>query len=142
MRTESSQLVQRYLRRRGLRFFRGGHEGEYFFILTVRHERFHVHLEVISGKPDVLVVRVAPGHYFPATERDRMVSFARSWNAGSRRAEVIVCESSDPSRIGVAVQSSCPITGIDLDDFANRSIRSAIQLFAELTPAPELKNAG
>ncbi len=142
MRTESAELVERYLRSRGLRFFRGGHDGGYFFILTVGHERFHVHLEVIPGKSDVLVVRVAPGHYFPATERDRMLGFARSWNAESRRAEVIVYESSDPSRIGVAAQSSCPIADVDLDDFANRTIRSAIKLFAELTPAPELKDAG
>ena len=145
MRTEPSELVEHYLHSRGLRYYSGRHDGAYFFILTVGHERFHVHLEILPGRPDVLLVRVAPGHYFPATDRDRMSAFARSWNAESRRSEVIVYESSDPSRIGVAAESSCPLAHIDVDDFAgfaDRAIRSAIKLFAELTPAPELRDAG
>lgn len=145
MRTEPSELVERYLRSRGLRYFRGCHDGEYFFILTVGQERFHVHLEVLPAKSDVLLVRVAPGHYFPATDRDRMIGFARSWNAENRCAEVIVYESSDPSRIEVAAESTCPLADVEADDFANfadKAIRSAIKLFAELTSAPELRDAG
>jgi hypothetical protein len=146
MRTEPSELIERYLHSRGRRYFRGHHDGEYFFILTVGHERLHVHLEILPGSGDVLAVRVAPGHFFPAADRERMISFARSWNAESRRAEVIVHESSDPNRIGVAAESSCAIAdGIDAQDFADfadKTIRSAIKLFAELTPRAQLKNAG
>ena len=145
MTTEPSELIEQYLHSRGLRYFRGRHDGAYFFILTVGHERFHVHLEILPGKSDVLLVRIAPGHYFPAAERDRMIGFARSWNAESRCAEVIVYESSDPSRIGLAAESSCPLVHVDADDFANfadEAIRCAIELFAELTVAPQLRDAG
>jgi len=144
MSTKPSEVVERYLHSRGLRYFRGRHDGEYFFMLTVGHERFHVHLEILPGKSHVLAVRVAPGHFFPATDRDRMIGFARSWNADGRHAEVILSESSDPRRIGVAAQSLCQIGHLDIHDFANfadKTIRSAIRLFAELTPAPELKEA-
>lgn len=146
VRIEPSELIELYLHSRGLRYFRGHHDGEYFFILTVGHERLHVHLEILPGSGDVLAVRVVPGHFFPAADRERMISFARSWNAESRRAEVIVHESSDPNRIGVAAENSCPIAdGIDAEafaDFADKTIRSAIKLFAELTPGAELKDAG
>jgi hypothetical protein len=60
--------------------------------------------------------------------------------------EAVVHDSSDPSRIGVVAENSCPIAdGADVDDFADfadQTIRSAIKLFAELTPAAHLKDAG
>ena len=148
MRTEPSgtELVERYLRTRRLRYFRGGHDRECFFILTVGHERLHVHLEIAPGSRDILTVRVTPSYYFPAADRERLLGFARRWNAESRRVEAVVHDSSDPSRIGVVAENSCPIAdGADVDDFADfadQTIRSAIKLFAELTPAAHLKDAG
>ena len=60
MRTEPSgtELVERYLRTRRLRYFRGRHDREFFFILTVGHERLHVHLEIAPGSRDILTVRI------------------------------------------------------------------------------------
>lgn len=138
MRTEPSVAVERYLDSHGLRYFRGRHDGEYFFILTVGHERLHVHFEVVPGTSDILAVRVAPGHFFPATDRGRLVGFARSWNADdSARAAVLVYESSDPTRIGVAAQSWCRLDHEDLPAFADKTVRWAVKIFAELPPAPE-----
>lgn len=141
MTTEPSAAVERYLRARGLRYFRGRHDGEYFFVLRVGHEQFHVHVEVVPGRSNVVTVRVAPAHFFPAAERDRLAGFAREWNAGSRCAEVVVHESSDPTRIGVTAQSSYRLDDADVAEFADKAIRSAVKLFAELTPAPELLDA-
>ena len=57
--------------------------------------------------------------------------------------EAVVQVFSDPSRIGVVAENSCPIAdGTDVDDFADQTIRSAIEFFAELTPAAHLKDAG
>lgn len=142
MTTEPTAAVECYLRARGLRYFRGHHDGEYFFILRVGHEQFHVHVEVVEGDSDVVAVKVAPAHFFPGADRDRLLGFAREWNASSRCAEVLVYESSDPTRIGVAAQSSCRLDDAhDFAEFADKTIRSAVKLFAELTPAPELRDA-
>ncbi|MGE5693663.1 MAG: hypothetical protein ACM4D3_00015 [Candidatus Sericytochromatia bacterium] len=142
MRTEPSAAVERYLRSRGLRYFRGRHDGEYFFILRVGHQQFHVHVEVVEGTQNVVAVKVAPAHFFPATDRDRLDGFAREWNAGSRYAEVVVYESSDPTRIGLAALSSYRLDDADdFAEFADKAIRSAVKLLAEPTPAPELADA-
>ena len=131
-----TELIERYLRARKLRYFRGCHDGEFFFLLTVGHERLHVHLEAAAA--DHVTVRVTPANFFPAADRPRLQQFIDNWNVESRRATAIVHESSDPTRIGVVVENSYPIgRGMQLEDFAglaDNTIRSAIKLFAEITP--------
>jgi hypothetical protein len=150
MRTESfgTELIERYLRTRGRRYFRGQHDGEYFFILAVDNERLHVHLEICHAHRDTFTIKVFPGYFFPVAQRDRLTRLADRCNRHSRWAKAIVHESSDPNRVGVLAENSYPIArNIHFEEFASlvdHTIGSAINLFGELAcvaPSPRTPEA-
>ncbi|HEY7052777.1 MAG TPA: hypothetical protein VH496_11700 [Mycobacterium sp.] len=138
----AAQLIERYLLSRGRRYFRGHHDGEYFFILTVGDERLHVHLELAPTDPDRLTIRVAPSYFFPAADRARLVEFVDSWNQSPHRVAAVIHESSDPTRLGVSAENTSLIAlDVSFDDFAglvDQTIGSSIRLFGEL---PLARNA-
>lgn len=53
----STNLIERYLRARGRRYFRGHHDAEFFFVANA-HLRLHVHLEISPAYRDVFTIRV------------------------------------------------------------------------------------
>ena len=137
----STSLIERYLYSRGRRFFRGRHDGEFFFVLPgVR--RLHVHLEIPVAHPDVCTIRVTPACFFPAAERAHLAQFTDSWNEQHRDITALVHGSSDPQRIGVeAEQSHWFGDGVCFEDFAgfaDRALSAATDLFRRLDPAVEL----
>jgi hypothetical protein len=132
-----TELIERYLCTRGRRFFRGRHDGEYFFVADARPRRLYVHLEIPRKHSDVLTVRVTPVCFFPAADRAQLTEFAASWNRRNRQVAAVVQESSDPRRIGLAAHRSRQIGEIAFDDFScfvDRVIGAAIELFADFTP--------
>ncbi|CAM4002159.1 hypothetical protein MYSE111917_05000 [Mycobacterium senriense] len=134
-------LVERYLRTRGRRYFRGHHDGEYFFV-TNAPRRLHVHFEISPAHDDVLIIRVTPGCYFPAADRPWLTYFCDRWNRLDREATAIVHGSSDPQRIGVTARKSQWIRNdVSFNDFASfvdRTVADATELFDELSPTVEL----
>jgi hypothetical protein len=140
-----ANLIERYLCTSGLRFLRGQHDGEYFFVANAHPRRLHVHLEISPSFGDVLIIRVTPARFFPAADRPWLTHFADTWNQQNRDVTAIVHGSSDPQRIGVLARRSQWIReGISFEDFASfadRTIAAAIDLFAELTPVVELPSA-
>lgn len=140
-----ANLVERYLRVRGRRYFRGHHDGEYFFVTSANPRRLHVHLEISPAHGDVLIIRVTPGYFFPASERPWLVHFSDTWNRRDREVTAIVHGSSDPHRIGVVARRSHWIRrNVSFDDFAafvDRTIADATELFDDLNPAVELPTA-
>ena len=143
MTTESfgTELIERHLRTRKLRYFRGHHDGEFFFILTVGQDRLHVHLEIDPADRETFTIRVTHPYFFPAADRARLRKFADSWNLESRRVKAVVQESCDPNRIAVVAETSYPIMrDMPFEEFAglaDNTIRSAVKLFAEMTPPAE-----
>lgn len=137
----STNLIERYLRTRGRRYFRGRHDREFFFVLDT-NRRLHVHLEIPPLYPDVFTIRVTPACFFPATERTALVHFVDTWNGYSRDVTAMVHGSSDPQRIGVAAEQSRWIgERVRFDEFAafaDRVTAAAINLFSRLTPATEV----
>jgi hypothetical protein len=137
-----ANLVERYLRTRGSRYFRGQHDGEFFYVANTRPRRLHVHLEICPTRGDVLTIRVAPACFFPATDRPRLVHYADTWNQQDREVIAIVHGSSDPQRIGVLARRSQWIRkGVSFEDFASFAdavIADAIDLFGQLAPVVEL----
>jgi hypothetical protein len=139
-----ADLIEHYLCTRGSRYFRGAHDGEYFYVAKTSPRRLHVHLELeISPTPgDVLTIRVAPACFFPAADRPQLMHFAEAWNQQNREVTAIVHDSSDPQRIGVVARRSQQLgEGVSFDDFAafvDHTIADAIDLFGQLTPAVEL----
>lgn len=142
--TESmcANLIERYLRARGRRYFRGHHDGDYFFVTRADPRRLHVHLEISPAHDDVLVVRVTPDCYFPAADRPWLRYLCDSWNHNDRQVTAIVHGSCDPQRIGVMARRSRWIRkDVSFEDFASfvdRALTDAIELFGELHPVVEL----
>jgi hypothetical protein len=136
-----TELIERYLLARGRRYFRGQHDGEYFFILTVGHTRLHVHIEVPPADQDTVKVRVTPANFYPAADRSRLMTIADKWNAETRQAQAVVYESCDQTRIGVVAEQSYRLApGMRFEEFsglADNTIRSAVKLFADMTPLVE-----
>jgi hypothetical protein len=134
--------VERYLCTRGSRYFRGAHDGEYFYVAKTRPRRLHVHLEVSPTQRDVLMIRIAPACFFPATDRPWLMHFTDTWNQQNREVTAIAHTSSDPQRIGVVARRSQWIRDrVSFEEFASfvdRTIADAIDLFAQLTPVVEL----
>lgn len=127
-----SELIQGYLRKRGVRYFRGHHDDEYFFLVDVlvdgRHKRLNVHLQA-SG--ELVQVSIAPDRYYAASARGRLEEFAARWNAEYPGAEVLIHGSSDPSRVGVSVHDSIgPVDIVGLSTLVDHAIAGAIELFA------------
>jgi hypothetical protein len=141
----TTEPIERYLRTRRLRYFRGHNDGEYFFILTLDDQRLHVHLEISRAEPAVLTVRITPSCFFPAAHRERLLNLIANWNAKGRPSTAIVHESSDPARIGVVAENSLLIDRStsynQLAHFADQTIQSAVELFGELMSAAELTSA-
>jgi hypothetical protein len=144
-------LIERYLRTRRLRYFRGRHDGEYFFILTVDRERLHVHLESTCGHLEMFTIRVTPACFFPIEHRGWLMRFADQWNRNNQWAKAVLHGSSDPNRIGVVAENSYPLAETirfnNFASFVDHTIASAIELFGEILPAalahePWLRDAG
>ncbi|GAB3011950.1 hypothetical protein [Mycobacterium bourgelatii] len=141
----STDLIERFLRIRGRRYFRGQHDGEFFFVINTEKRRLHVHIEIPPLHPDVVVIRVTPACFFPAGDRERLQRFADAWNQENRQITADVHRSSDPLRIGVAAAKSQRmgdrVRFEDFTAFVDDAIAAAVDLFDGLTPVTELPTA-
>jgi len=136
-----TDLIERYLRSRGRRYFRGQHDGAFFFVAKALPRPLHVHLGISPAHRDVFTIRVEPTCFFPAADRTQLAQFAQTWNRRNRDVTAIVHGSSDPHRIGVLAQQAWIVHHVGFGDFAScidRTIAAAIDLFAALTPVAEL----
>ena len=135
-------LIEEYLRARGVRYFRGQHDDEYFFLvdfqadfcLDTSHGRLHVHLEVSGLLRDNVLLSITPDRFYPVGKRDLLTSLSTRWTAGSGGAEAVVHDSSDPALVGITVLDRFrPTSSAGLAYFVDQSIASAIELFEEVT---------
>ena len=137
----STELTERYLRSRGIRYFRGQHDGECFFVSNADGRRLHVHLGISRWCSDVFTIRVTPVCFFPAADSARLAELADAWNQQNREVTVIVHGSSDPQRIGIFARSSQRIRDrIHFEEFGcfvDGAIAGAIDFFSRLAPAAD-----
>ena len=143
-----SQLIEEYLRAKGVRYFRGHHDDEYFFVVDTTdaagHHRLHVHLE--GGQSGGVVVSITPGRYFPIGSRELLTDLACRWAARFIGARATVVQSSDPTLVGVVASSlDWPTDAQGLAEFVEGTVSSAIDLFGRMwqaaAPTP-LRDAG
>jgi hypothetical protein len=137
----SASLIERYLCTRGSRYFRGQHDGEFFYVANTRPRRLHVHLGISRWRSDEFTIQVTPGCFFPAADGTYLAELADAWNRHKRGVVVTVRGSSDPHRVGVVARDSRRITEpIAFDDFAtfvDHTIAAAIEFFADLAADTE-----
>ena len=137
----SANLIERYLCTRGSRYFRGQHDGKFFYVANTRPRRLHVHLGISRWHSDEFTIQVTTGCFFPAADGADLAELADSWNQLNRDVLVTVHGSSDPQRVGVLARNSRKIRDpIDFDDFAmyvDHTIAAAIVFFAKLAAVAE-----
>ena len=154
-------LIETYLRSTGVRYFRGHHDDEYFFLvdflfLVDAHQgRLHVHLEACgtdrdSVHRDSVQLSITPDRFYPVESRGRLAALAARWIGQNPGAEATVHDSSDPGLVGVSIQSlHRPADAESLASFVDDCVASAIELFGAMgqtatcqATAPPLRDAG
>jgi len=138
----ATELIESYLRNRQVRYFRGRHDQEYFFLVNTYHGRLHVHLEVCGARGDSIKISVATQQFHPAQQRERITELARRWNRTDQSARAIVYESSDPRLLGVGAENHYSHTEAgDFATVADQTIQSAIELFGRIRVSAGLMGA-
>lgn len=145
-----NRLIEEFLRTRGVRYFRGHHDEEYFylvdFVVGAHRCRLNVHLEVCDADREGVRVSITPDRYYPAARRDALDRLATRWNAVSTTLQTVVHQSCDPSLVGVLATGQCrPRDAAALSDFVEAAVASAVGLFGSMAPAqaPDvLRDAG
>ncbi len=139
-----NNLLEDYLRGRGVRFFRGHHDDEFFFLLdlpapgfrTRPAGRLDIHLGVCGAGRDAVRVHISPDRFYPADQRDRLAAVAARWNAGDPWVRAAVHESCDPALVGVdAAMTRRPVDSADLADFIDHAVDAAVELFGLMCDA-------
>lgn len=127
----STHLIEGYLHARQLRYFRGHHDDEYFFLVNAYHGRLHVHLQSRGAQ---VWITISAERYYPVQGRARVAELIEHWNQADTRVVATVVESSDPRLVGVVAQRHYRPEGDDFGTFADQAIQSAIDLFGRLQP--------
>lgn len=147
-----NRQIEDYLRARGVRFFRGHHDDEYFYLVDflsgAYRGRLNVHLEASDPEPETVVVTISPDRYRPVQDADRLAELAERWNAGNPAAEAVVHGSSDPRLVGIYTRSR--ITASDLPaltEHVEAAVAAAADLFWQVAglgsaQPPVLRDAG
>ncbi|TGD90299.1 hypothetical protein BayCH28_00020 [Mycolicibacterium sp. CH28] len=127
-----TELIEGYLRTRQVRYFRGHHDDEFFFLVNTYHGRLHVHLEPCGPAAKTVKISVTAERYYPIDQCDRVAALAQQWNNTGPRVSALVFESSDPGLVGVVAESRFRTGEIEFGAFADQAIQSAIELFARM----------
>ena len=98
-------LIEAYLSARQVRYFRGHHDDEFFFLINAYHGRLHVHLEVPATDREVITISIAEERYYPATLRGRLTGLVDEWNKATPWAKAALVASSDPNLLGIAAHN-------------------------------------
>lgn len=147
------RLIEDYLRSRGVQYFRGHHDDEYFFLVDhlagASRGRLNVHVEVCAADPDAVLVTISPDRYYPTERSAWLGALADRWNAGDPAVRAVVHGSCDPSLVGVrALGRHRPTDADGLNDFVDAAVAAGIDLFGQLADAaavasnPVLRDAG
>lgn len=122
-------LIEAYLRARQVRYFRGHHDDEFFFLINAYHGRLHVHLEVPTADRDVITINIAEERYYPAMLRGRLAGLVDEWNGTSPWAKAALVASSDPNLLGIAADNRYSRKSGDFAAVVDHTLQSAIELF-------------
>lgn len=133
------RLIEEYLRTRGVRYFRGHHDEEYFYLLGVgdRRGRLNVHLEISGPDRDTVLIGITADRYYPAGLRETLDGLVVRWNSGASAIRAEVHDSSDPRLVGVSVRGEArPDSAAGLAGFVDAAVGSSVELFEAMPGVP------
>ncbi|MFN8088613.1 MAG: hypothetical protein U0R81_06490 [Mycobacterium sp.] len=125
-------LIEAYLSARQVRYFRGHHDDEFFFLINAYHGRLHVHLEVPATDREVITISIAEERYYPATLRGRLTGLVDEWNKATPWAKAALVASSDPNLLGIAAHNRYSRKIGDFTTVVDHTLQSAIELFGRV----------
>ena len=147
-----NELIEEYLRTRGVRYFRGHRDDEYFYLVDTRvhsgHIRLHVHLAVCGPDRDAVQISITPDRYYPAGHSELFQQAVSRWNNECHGVGAVLQPSCDPALVGVAAGSRYHGTDAgELGSFVEGSEADAAKLLGLITDVvaplpPTLRNAG
>jgi hypothetical protein len=129
--------IEDYLRARGVRFFRGHHDDEYFFLVDflsgAYRGRLNVHLEACDDEPGTVLLTISPDRYYPAQTAERLKDLVDRWNAGNPAAEAVIHGSSDPALVGVLARGRVRASDLPvLTEHVEAAVGAAAELFGQV----------
>jgi Putative bacterial sensory transduction regulator len=129
----STELIERYLRSRHLRFFRSDDGEEFLMVLSnIERGKLHVNLRINGLRPDIFEISVSPAGYYQASERPRLMELVNDWNRDNHWPKAFVRETAQPSHVSVVGESAYLLTdGIHLESLGN-FIKSTVEYGADL----------
>ena len=151
-----NELIEEYLRTRGVRYFRGHRDDEYFYLVDTRSHtgphrlrvRLHVHLAVCGADRDAVQISITGDRYYPAGHSELFQQAVSRWNAECHDVGAVIQPSCDPALVGVAAGSRYRGTDVgELGLFVEGSEADAAQLLGLISdvsaPLPAtLRDAG
>src|SRR3954469_24561647 len=130
--TVGAQLIEGYLQSRQMRYFRGHHDDEFFFLVNAYHGRLHVHLQPCGS---AVQITITAERYYPADHRAAVAALVQQWNDADSHADATVFSSSDPRLIGVVAERRYRGGDGEFGPFVDQTVQSAIELFGRLGSA-------
>lgn len=142
----STELIERYLRSRGLRFFRSDDGQEFLLVLSsIERGKLHVSLRINGVRPDILEITVSPAGYYHAGERARLMELVNDWNRDTHWPKAFVRETAQPNRVTVVGESAYLLSdGIHLaglGNFVKSTVEYGTDLFTKIEHAIGLPSA-
>lgn len=128
----STELIERCLQSRQLRFFRSD-DGEEFLVLS-NYERgkLHVTVRVDGLRRDLLEISISPAVYYPAGERPRLMELVNDWNRDTHWPKAFVRETARPSHVSVVGENAYLLSeGIHIEALGSL-IKSAVEYGGDL----------
>ncbi|TAM68879.1 YbjN domain-containing protein [Mycobacterium sp.] len=141
----STDLIERYLQSRGLRFFRSDDGEEFLMLSSYERGKLHVTLRVNGLRRDVLEISISPAAYYAAGERPRLMELVNDWNRDTHWPKAFVRETARTGHVSVVGENAYLLSdGIHLEALGNL-VRSAVEygadLFAKIEQAIRLPSA-
>jgi len=132
--------IEDYLRARGVQYFRGHHDDEYFFLVDflvgAYRGRLNVHLRACDDDADAVLVAISPDRYYPAEKAEWLGTLADQWNAEEPAVRAMVHGSCDPHLVGVQARGRYrPADVAALTGFVDAAVAAGIDLFGRMAAA-------
>ncbi|MCV7218543.1 hypothetical protein H7J51_25110 [Mycobacterium crocinum] len=124
-----TQLIESYLESRQMRYFRGHHDDEFFFLVNAYHGRLHVHMQPLGS---AVHISITAERYYPADHRAGVATLVQQWNDADSHAAATVFASSDPRLVGVIAERRYRADDGEFGPFVDQTVQSAIDLFGRL----------
>jgi Putative bacterial sensory transduction regulator len=128
----STELVERYLRSRQLRFFRSDDGEEFMMLPSYERGKLQVNLRINGLRRDIFEISISPPGYYPATERPRLMELVNDWNRETHWPKAFVRETARPGQVSVVGENAYLLTdGIHVEALGNL-VRSSVEYGADL----------